>query len=124
MAQYIDIHNNWESARFHCPACGAVIFDERGEPTPNPCKHLLFSWIDEVGDFYNPADEVKQILEEDDILPFDDETLEKFPETTVIFRLVSFGMACGPVSITVIHAINFLDEEDTDSSYFCNPPGA
>jgi hypothetical protein len=84
MAQYITIQNFWESPKFHCPVCGAEVFTENGEPTDKPCEHVLFSWIDQVGDF-----------------------LSRCPDTAVLFAMESSGMACGPVSLTVIHAIKF-----------------
>lgn len=109
MAQYITIQNFWESPKFHCPVCGAEVFTENGEPTDKPCEHVLFSWIDQVGDFYNAADEVNGLLEDDEnwFSPSDEEFLSRCPDTAVLFALESSGMACGPVSLTVIHAIKF-----------------
>lgn len=109
MAQYIPIQNRWESPRFHCPACGAVVFTENGDPTEKPCEHVLFSWIDQVGDFYNVAEEVNSLVQDEEnwCSPSDEEFLTRCPEMAVLFALESSGMACGPVGLTVIHAIKF-----------------
>jgi hypothetical protein len=118
VTQYIEIQKRWVSHNFHCPVCGAEVFSEDGEPTGDPCQHVLFSWIDEVGEFYNAADEVKPILEDDEnwLSPSDEEFLSRCPDTAVLFALESSGIACGPVSFTVIHAIKFpesiCDEAD------------
>ena len=54
--QRVSIEMNWEGSRFHCPACGAEVFNDEGE-TSNPCSHLLFTWVSEVGDmdYVSPA---------------------------------------------------------------------
>jgi hypothetical protein len=112
MSQYISIDQAWESPKFHCPACGAEVFSVDGEPTDKPCEHLLFSWIDQVGEFYNASDEIKKILkdDEDGLRPNEEEFILRCPDNTVLFALESCGMACGPVSLTVIHAIKFPEE--------------
>lgn len=112
MAQYITIENNWQGAAFHCPACGELVFTERGEPTNKPCSHLLFSWISEIGEFHNAADEIGAFLESDEmskmsLAPWDEGFLEKLAETAVVFGFELHGMACGPVCTTVVHAIKF-----------------
>jgi hypothetical protein len=117
MAQYITIENNWQGAAFHCPACGNPVFTERGEPTNKPCSHLLFSWINEIGEFHNVADEIGDSLEGHEknelrLAPWDDEFLESLPETAVLFGFELHGMACGPVSTTVVHAIRFPSPEN------------
>jgi hypothetical protein len=109
MAQFVTIQNNWDSAKFHCPACGAEVFTGDGEATDKPCEHVLFSWIDAVGDFYNAAEALKELLEDEDSwsYPSDEEFLSRCPDTAVLFALEHSGMACGPVSLTAIHAIEF-----------------
>ena len=113
MAQYIEITNVWGGVSFCCPVCGAEVFTESGEPTHTPCDHVLFSWIDAVGDYYNAAPELRQLLqrsEENDELepsPSDNDFTELFPDNVILFALTEHGIACGPVSTTVVHGIRF-----------------
>lgn len=107
MAQYIDIKQTWEDTVFHCPVCGAMVC-EHGEMTTKPCAHVLFSWVDQVGEFTNIVPELKPIVEDEDFFhPSDEEFLEKCPDNAVLFALESKSMACGPVYCTVVHAIKF-----------------
>lgn len=117
MAQYITIQDYWNSAKFHCPACGAVVFTEGGEPTNKPCEHLLFSWINEVGEFYNAAEGLNELLEDDESSsdPSDDEFLSRCPDTAVLFALES--SESWPVSIRVVHAFKFpMSDCDEDEA--------
>lgn len=113
MAQLVEIDNFWNGVAFYCPACGAEIYAPEGQGTQSPCEHLLFSWIDAVGEYENPHSEVATLLEkltaEDDYepSPFDDNLLEGLPDNSVLFSLTHHGMACGPVSTTVMHAVRF-----------------
>jgi hypothetical protein len=113
MPQYISIDQCWDSPRFNCPACGAEVFSVDGEPTDKPCEHLMFSWIDQVGEFYNASDEINEIIQssEERLTPDDEEFISSCPDNAVLFALKSCGMACGPASLTVIHAINFPDDD-------------
>lgn len=118
MAQYVDIANVWGAWSFHCPVCGATVFTELGEPTEAPCEHLLFSWIDAAGEYYNPAAEILEIEQNADEQdeyepdPADDEFRELFPDNVILFAMTQYGMACGPVSTTVVHGIRFPFCED------------
>ena len=118
MAQYIEITKVWNGTKYCCPVCGSEVFDDNGEPTGRPCKHVLFSWIDAVGDYYNPALEIQRLIqqwEETDEFgpsPSDDEFLKLLPENSVLFALTEHGMACGPVSITVVHGIRFPSDDE------------
>lgn len=109
MGQYIKIQSCWESSKFHCPVCGAEVFTANGEPTDKPCEHVMFSWISEVGDFYNVAEQVNSILEDDEnwVSPSEEGFLSRCPDTAVLFALEFSSMSCGPVSLTLVHAINF-----------------
>lgn len=42
----------------------------------------------------------------------DAELLDKLPESAVVFAFTEHGLACGPVSTTVVHCIEFPPEED------------
>ena len=109
MGKYVSIQQEWQSPKFHCPACGAEVFTENGEPADKPCEHVLFSWIDQVGDFYNTAEEVGELIEDDEnwFSLSTEDFLSRCPETAVLFALEVSGMACGPVRLTVVHAIKF-----------------
>ena len=115
MAQYITIDNSLMTAVFHCPICGSQAFSELGEPTNRPCDHLLFSWISEIGEFDNAAVEVKAIfsggeedgLDEYSFAPWDEKFQQLLPEHAVLFAFESQGMACGPVSLTIVHGIKY-----------------
>lgn len=113
MAQLVEIDNFWNGVAFYCPACGAEVYAPEGQGTCTPCEHLLFSWIDAVGDFENARPEIQEILEqvstedEPEPCPFDEVLLDALPDNTVVFALTHHGMACGPTSLTVFHAIQF-----------------
>jgi hypothetical protein len=109
MSQYVEIESCWDSCTFHCPVCGRVVFTEEGNPTTQPCEHVLFSWINQVGEYYNPAPDMRALLEEEDPapLPCDSDFLERCPDSAVLFGFHSQGMACGPVSLTIVHGIRF-----------------
>jgi hypothetical protein len=80
---------------------------------------VFFSWIDAVGEYYNPSSEIQRMVEECEEAdefepsPCDDGFLQKLPDNAVLFALTEHGMACGPVSTTVVHGIKFPigDEE-------------
>ncbi len=115
MAQLVEFDNLWNGTEFHCPACGAEIYTADGEPTSSPCPHLMFSWLDAVGEYDNPSSDIKSLLKQlsdaDDYgyepCPHDDELLDALPDDAVLFALTQHGMACGPVSSTIIHAVRF-----------------
>lgn len=113
MAQIIEIENYWQGTKFCCPACGKEVFTEDGGPALKPCEHVLFSWISEVGEIYNPSAQVQRLMDESEARdemppsPYDDELVDALPDNAVLFALTEHGMACGPVSLTVVHAINF-----------------
>jgi len=115
MAQYVEIDNFFVLAEFHCPVCGATIFSEDGLPTTDPCEHLLFSWISEIGEFYNAADGLKETLENDDLgaAPWSKEFQSRCPDNAVLFALKTSEMACGPVTTTVVHGIAFPMQNET-----------
>lgn len=119
MAQYVEIENVWYGTKYCCPVCGAIVFTSNGEPTADPCEHVLFSWIDAVSDFYNPAPEIERLAQQAEQadecgpIPSDDIFLESLPDNEVLFAFTDHGIACGPVSTTVIHGIRFpVDEEE------------
>ena len=120
MTQVVEIEKYWNGTKFCCPVCGCEVFGADGEPASAPCEHVVFSWISEVDEYYNPSRHVQQIVENaeecDELLPspFDEEFQQGLPENTVLFGMTEYGMACGPVSLTVVHAINFPQAEEFD----------
>ena len=113
MPQSVMIHHDWESARFHCPVCGTLIFEDDGSPVDAPCEHLLFSWISELAEFYNPAEEVRDLADDEGFhSPTDEEVLSRLPDTAVLFEFRSYEMSLGPVSLSIVHAINFSSSND------------
>jgi len=119
MAQLIEIENIWSGPQFCCPVCGKEVYSVNGEGTSKPCDHLLFSWIDVVGEYENSSIETKKTLkllsDEDgyEPSPCEDEFLNAMPENAVLFAFTEHGFACGPVSTTVIHGIQFPLREST-----------
>ena len=117
MAQTVEIENFWNGVAFYCPACGAEVYSPDGQGAASPCEHLLFSWIDAVGEFENPNPNLSTLIERltsDDGYepsPFDDAFLEGLPDNSVLFSMIHHGTACGPVSMTVLHAIQFPENE-------------
>lgn len=112
MCQYVTVQQYWESPKFHCPLCGAEVFTEGGEPTDKPCEHLLFSFVE--SDFFNVAAKLEDVIEDEDsyLFPSDVEFQDKCPDHSVLFAFESHGIACGPTSFTVVHAIEFPDPNE------------
>jgi hypothetical protein len=109
MAQYVTIEQIWDNSRFHCPVCGALVCTA-DSLTEKPCAHVLFSWIDEVGEFENLSPLLEGKLDfEDAPHPNYEEVMEKLPDTAVLFAFDIHSKGCGPITNTVVHAINFSD---------------
>lgn len=85
----------------HCPACGAVAMDE-AHFAETPCKHLIFAFLDEVGDFSYIAPELEKLLEKlsDDEDQVDGLCKRIKSKTAICLGVTTSGMACGPVSST------------------------
>jgi hypothetical protein len=98
---------------FYCPVCGHEVCTDGGDPTGDPCAHLVFSWAEGDDEFFNPAPEVKRLLaeteqnEEDAPSPRDEEFLNMFPDLVVLFSFTVVGLPCCPACDTIIHAIEF-----------------
>jgi hypothetical protein len=112
MEQYVEIESEWVTPVFHCPVCGQVVFTADGGPASQPCEHVLFSWISQVGEFYNSAADIQEILDDDEgwHSPASGESLDRCPDTAVLFAFNSCEMGCGQVSLAVMHAIRFPDD--------------
>lgn len=125
--QIVNLSATWDGTRFHCPACGAEIFDDQGV-THAACSHLLFTWDSESGMF----DSVSQVMpdrihkaalsdplesesDDDEIpAPWENEFTEFLEEQDVVFCLNCSGLACGPVSLTVAVGVRFPNAGDSE----------
>ena len=102
-----------EASGLYCPVCGAALVVP--EEDVHSCPHVLFAWIDMVGDFLDDCTkpEIRALAYPDDVdevySPLDDEFLAKCPNHTVVFALTESGFACGPVSCTIAVGIKFPD---------------
>lgn len=99
-------------APFHCPVCGTQLLNP--EEGLRSCAHLLFAWIDVVGEFDQELTrpeihELAEGLDEDGLWasPCEDEFLEKLPRNSVAFAFTEHGIACGPISNTVVIGVQF-----------------
>ncbi len=118
MTQIVNIDNYWQGLKFCCPACGSEVFTANGEPAAEPCEHVVFSWIGDADEFYNPSQQVERMItkagKSDEFYPspYEEDFQQTLPDNTVMFALTEHGMACGPVSWTVVHAIEFPEAEE------------
>lgn len=111
----IDLDFQDVGSSLHCPVCGTGIFLPQEDV--GMCPHLLFAWIDVVGDFLDPQTrpEIRALArpeDEDEIYsPLEDEFLAKCPRHTVVFTLTESGFGCSgaPSSITVAAGFKFPD---------------
>ena len=89
---------------FYCPACGAEVMGEEGFAS---CPHLLFTYLDLVGEFEAVAPDLADLVqavrsEEDrDEDPVDALLGHLDSKSILAFSLTTSGMACGPVSATL-----------------------
>lgn len=116
MGQYVEIDSDWRTPVFHCPVCGRKVFTRKGRPASRPCEHVLFSWINQVSEFYNAATEIQPLLKDEESRhsPASEAFLKRCPKTAVLFSFASYEMGCGPLSLKIIHAIRFLEDTDED----------
>ena len=96
---------------FHCPWCGVALTDST-QFADNPCQHLLFANIDEVGDFSYVDKSLQKEAEKalDRVDPV--KALAKAcSDTAVIFRLNTSAMGCGPVEETLWFCLQACPKE-------------
>ncbi|SDX68882.1 hypothetical protein [Thiocapsa roseopersicina] len=123
----------------HCPICGqAAIIVEDHVALTNPCPHLAFIFVGEVGEFeYRSPDfmarttdqvgEATTITDEDDEGDYDDDdiflTVDNFPEllrkagydnSFLALEITYSGMACGPIGSTDIYGYDYALIESDD----------
>jgi hypothetical protein len=100
----------------HCPVCGqASAKADNDELTINPCAHLEFLFICEVGEFEHQSDDFKRRLKEGKT-DLDELSFETFPHVLekmgygndlIAMEVTHGGMACGPVWSTQIYGYRF-----------------
>ena len=101
---------------FHCFVCGTQVHDSQGNITSNPCKHVLFHWINEVGEYeaVNPA--IRSLLdkaeEDDGLSPSDPEFQEGCPDNSVLFFFGDSGITLTTVVIGLWFFVEDEDDED------------
>jgi hypothetical protein len=111
-AKFVEI-NGYSGAPFSCPICGREIFTPEGEAVSAPCDHLVFSWLDLIGEFLNPSPEVARLAAEwendpePETFPWDKEFHDLFADSVVMFGCATRGVACGPVGAMLVHAVKF-----------------
>ena len=107
-AEYVDLEVESQEP-FFCPVCGSVMVDPDLGFEVERCEHFLFGYVDVAGelevfssDFAPVARRLEAAeLDEDYLLPWDEQFAQLCEAGTKIFGLTSHGMACGPVSLTV-----------------------
>jgi hypothetical protein len=99
MGQYAEIESACVKPVFHYPFCGRVVYADDGGPASQPCGHVLFSWIEQVGDIYDAAEDIQVLLAEEESrhAPASEERLGRYPETLVLFPFKSCEMGCGAI---------------------------
>ena len=94
---------------FFCPVCGSVMVDPEVGFEVDRCEHFLFGYVDVAGelevfspDFAPVARRLEAAeLDEEYLVPWDEQFAQLCEPGTTIFGLTSHGMACGPASMTV-----------------------
>ena len=104
--QLIDLWGTDEPCDFFCPACGAILLGPSGY-AKNPCKHLAFYWINEVGTLDHLSPALKDVLDMDWPKPYDEEFLALLPDRTLVFMF----SATPPNAFTVVAAVTFPKRE-------------
>lgn len=110
----------------HCPICGkaALRVDEEGLAQADPCPHLAFIFVGEVGEFAyrSPAFEKKAVRRR--LVDLDLVKLRKLLERIgygsklLAIEITYGGMACGPVWSTDVYGFDYEtigDEVEDDA---------
>jgi len=103
----------------YCPICGKQVItqDKEGMQDIEACPHLVFATVDGISDeWYACEDYAKRKGEHPDLDSLDAENIVDFlsilgyDESMLVIELVGNGMACGPVSVSVMLGFD-LDAE-------------
>ena len=105
----IDYPFGAESKPLYCPACGTMVLAV-DEPVSQPaCEHVDFVYVDTAGEFEYIKPELEKIvteLNENEDPDYEDDPWGTLYEkvqgnTKFVMEIITSGMACGPVSLTV-----------------------
>ncbi len=106
----------------YCIACGAPIY-VKGESSR--CEHIAFTYIQDIGEFDLVAphlkDKINAIAEEAEGSGAScEEMLESIlteinSQSVICYSITTNGVGCGPVSSTVVVAIDFNPPQITGS---------
>jgi hypothetical protein len=105
---------------FHCFVCGTQVQDSQGNINPNPCKHVLFHWINEVGEYEAVNPVIQSLVDEaedeegDGLSPFDPEFQEACPNNSVLFFVEDNPQIQTTVVIGLWFALEDEDNGDED----------
>ena len=111
--QLVEIHATGDESNFDCPACGKAVFLETGA-TDDPCPHLLFTYVSEVGEYETVAEAIRQRLRslvDDDVdfpAPWQDSLLGILEDGDVVFSIHSTP----PAGMTIAAGIRFVSPSD------------
>lgn len=112
-----------EPPRPHCPICGKAVvrLDDEGFARTDPCPHLTFLFVGEVGEFEyrSPAFEKKangRRLYDLDLVKLH-KLLERvgYGNKLLALEITHGGMACGPVWYTDVYGFDYGMVEDEAS---------
>ena len=103
--------SQYDELDFDCPVCDKTLISEE-EGTHELCEHVLFVYLDSIGEFESSTDEIDTLVEkirkeksDPDGGYYDGEImedlLEALPDNITIHQLTGYGMACGPTSFTI-----------------------
>jgi len=107
MSQMLDLQWDGNSPEFYCPACGKAVYQDN--KTPRRCRHIIFSYIDSVGEVDYVAEGLERL--EDAAADAEDPVgflLKKLPKSgsTCCISITTHGIACGLVSETIKIAVD------------------
>jgi len=104
-----DVYLGGDMKDIYCPVCGERI----GVETEAYCDHVLFVYLDMIGEFIWSANPPQsQRIEDDEELETPDEKIKALlkeinSDSVLCVSFTTSGMACGPMSSTVYMAFDF-----------------
>ena len=113
----------------YCPICGKQVItqDKKGMQDIEACPHLAFAMVDGIPDeWYTCEDYAKRKEQHPDLDYLDAENIVDFlsglgyDESMLVIELVGNGMACGPVSMSVILGFDLGAESRKSSESSAN----
>jgi len=121
-----------DSSKVRCPVCGELLFDLKKEDSYcGICEHVILTYSTLLGDFgelngagYDIAEEMQAKVEENLEREDEDDYEEIFIEDLIrdfaydpeskyqLIEVLMDGLACGPVSETVLILVEMPEEDD------------